>query len=114
MVVGSGVVKLLAKGATVIANTTHNVNGTVTLGFTTRKTGVTFASLMVSRGNRGARGRVTTLNMGIGNCTSGTTGFRSARGIIGRVGSSFNSISVLMGGTKVAGSNLVVHVDRTR
>lgn len=114
MSLGVGVVKLLAKGATVMANTTHNVNGTVTVGFTTRNTGVTFASLIVSRGNRGARGRVTTLNIGMGNCTSGTTDFRSATGIIRRVRTSFNSMSVLIGGTKVAGSNLVVHVDRTR
>ncbi len=105
---------MLAKGATLIANTTHNVNGTVTLGFTTRKTGITFASLIVSRGNGTARRRVTTVNIGTGKCTSGTTSFARARRIIGRIGRSFNSVSVLMGGTNVAGSNLVLHVARTR
>lgn len=104
----------MSKGATVIANTTHNVNGTVTLGFTRRKTGVTFASLIVSRGTRTATGRLRTLKMGTGTCTSGTTGFRSATGMITRVRGSFKHVSVLMGGTNVAHSNLVVHVDRRR
>lgn len=97
-----------------MANTTHNVNGTVTLGFTSRKTGVTFASLIVSRGTRGATGRVRTVNIGIGKCTSGTTGFRSATGMMTSVRGSFKHVSVLMGGTNVAHSNLVVHVDRRR
>lgn len=115
---GGGRVKLLANGATLMANTTHNVNGTITVGFTSRNTGVTFASLMlgssVTTNLRTAHGRVRTLNMAYHTCTNGTTSFRRARGAIGRVRTSFNSVSVLIGGTNVAGSNLVLHVDRTR
>lgn len=99
-------------GATMMANNSENVNLTVTAGLTGRKTGVTVLC-MNSRGrNVGTGRRLSRCNAGIRRCFYSISGFRRSGGVISGIVRSFNDVRVLMGGTNVAESGLILGVSR--
>lgn len=100
----------LGKGAIVIANDSEKVNRTVTRTCTGHKTGV----ILGTHGPVTRRGitRLRSCNMAMGALLKSIDSFRATGRVIDRAGRLFNSISILIGGTKVAHSGLVVHVSR--
>lgn len=93
-----------------MANTDHKVNHTVTRALTTHNTGIVNAT--ADRGN--TRTVDSCLNTGNGNLVLGIASPTSVRSILRGVHTRFNRISVLIGGTNVAHSGLLVQVGSRR
>lgn len=103
----------MANGGTLIANTDHKVKERVTLALTTTRTFMVMGCGNSGRGTSTIIRRVGTTNNSTISCRYGMSSFSRYRGVVATLVGRCGRVSVLMGGTKVAESNLVVGVDRT-
>lgn len=107
-----GKVRVSRGGVTIMANNTHKVKGTVTLRLTGTKGLMIVGCGNSRRGTQRAGTRVRTTNNRTSVLRYGITSFSTYRTFFGTITRGCKHISVLMGGTKIAGSKLLVGVDR--
>lgn len=97
-------------GATLMANSSENVNGTYTLGLTRLKCSVTIGYGSGLRVTRGTISRVASLNEGTITCGTGATSVSRMGSVFHDVRRSFNKVSILIGGTNIISSTCLLVV----
>lgn len=103
----------MGNGATLVAKTNEKVKHTTTVTLTGRNIGVNLLNHAV-RGLRGVTSRLDRCSIGMSTTTTSITSLRTIARTMRRVGSSLNSISVLVGGTKVTGFKKFLRLSPSR